>query len=897
MRHTGASLFVGREPELAAIEACVDDAAGGRAWVVWIEGEAGSGKTALVDRVVETLPSAFAVLRADADELAIDVPFGVVAELGGITAESGFAAGLQLLGRWAEVQDARPVAVVVEDLHWADARSREALLTAGRRLGRDRVVLIVTSRPGGGSGDSWDRLRLDSRRCRQVEVRALTVDEVAALAAASGVVLSERAAERLHRHTAGHALHVRALLAELDPARLADVEGGLPAPRSLASTTVARLARLPGDTRHLALALAVVGRPVALPLAGRIAGVARPTEALERLLDSGLVTWAARGGETVIGFAHPLYRVALYEDMSPTRRQALHRAAAAALGPGEALDHRLAATDGADLGLANDLAAAAVREAERGACTLAARHLLGAASVDPERERAEPRLLQAVRLLLGDGRVQRAVELRERVEACAESRLRDLVLGSLDAAVGRGAIAEAVLRRAAAATERDVATAALVELGMLHTAQGRGREAVEIGQRLLATPDLRPAEERNAWIIAVLGELFTRGAPAALDRLAPRLPQPAEDVPRVDADLLVTRGTLGFYAGRATAAIADLRVAVRLARETDVAQALPRAHLQLAQLLAGTGCWDEASRHARTALALVAEEQRVWMQAQAHSAMGRMQACRGDWVQAEEQIAAAGAAATAVGTAEAMFTFCIARATLARARGDPAQVVAAFAPVLADARPLPMATSLGWWPMIISATIDRGDLGAARDQLDRLRAAADERGLGMQALIVGLAGRLALASGDADSAIDGLRRATMLAGPDVQVLDRAELHHRLGQLLVARGRRRDGLAQLHRARELLDGAEPFLRRVDADLASAGLRSSRAPRGASRRSPLALTERERDVVALVAQGLTNREAAAELYISDKAVEYHLGNVYGKLGIRSRRELRARVGAGL
>jgi DNA-binding NarL/FixJ family response regulator len=56
--------------------------------------------------------------------------------------------------------------------------------------------------------------------------------------------------------------------------------------------------------------------------------------------------------------------------------------------------------------------------------------------------------------------------------------------------------------------------------------------------------------------------------------------------------------------------------------------------------------------------------------------------------------------------------------------------------------------------------------------------------------------------------------------------------------------------------------------------------------------LALTEREQDVAALVAKGLTNREVAAELYVSTKAVEYHLGNVFGKLGISSRRELRNR-----
>ncbi|WP_181784030.1 helix-turn-helix domain-containing protein, partial [Pseudonocardia pini] len=52
----------------------------------------------------------------------------------------------------------------------------------------------------------------------------------------------------------------------------------------------------------------------------------------------------------------------------------------------------------------------------------------------------------------------------------------------------------------------------------------------------------------------------------------------------------------------------------------------------------------------------------------------------------------------------------------------------------------------------------------------------------------------------------------------------------------------------------------------------------------------LTDREREVVALVGRGMTNREVAAELYVTDKAVEYHLGNVYAKLGIRSRRNLR-------
>src|SRR5690242_19806268 len=122
--------FVGRDAQLAALRTCAEDAAGRRARVVWVEGEAGAGKTALLDRAVDALPPEFAVLRAEADELGGDVAFGVVGQLGhlGATAQAPFAAGLELVDRWSA--DDRPVAVVVEDLHWADAPSRAALLMA-----------------------------------------------------------------------------------------------------------------------------------------------------------------------------------------------------------------------------------------------------------------------------------------------------------------------------------------------------------------------------------------------------------------------------------------------------------------------------------------------------------------------------------------------------------------------------------------------------------------------------------------------------------------------------------------------------------------------------------------------------------------------------------------------
>ena len=105
-------------------------------------------------------------------------------------------------------------------------------------------------------------------------------------------------------------------------------------------------------------------------------------------------------------------------------------------------------------------------------------------------------------------------------------------------------------------------------------------------------------------------------------------------------------------------------------------------------------------------------------------------------------------------------------------------------------------------------------------------------------------------------------------------------------LLHARGNRREAVDYLRAAHELFAGvgAEPYRQAVADDLASCGIRT------ATKQSPLDFTEREQDVVALVRKGMTNKEIAAEMYVSEKAVEYHLRDVYGKLGISSRRELR-------
>jgi ATP/maltotriose-dependent transcriptional regulator MalT len=192
------------------------------------------------------------------------------------------------------------------------------------------------------------------------------------------------------------------------------------------------------------------------------------------------------------------------------------------------------------------------------------------------------------------------------------------------------------------------------------------------------------------------------------------------------------------------------------------------------------------------------------------------------------------------------------------------------------------------------AAVECGDTRGAKGQIDQLEAAAAERGLDFRARVVGLRARVTLAEGRPAEATSGFEDAIALLGPDDPMLDRALLHQAFGRLLLAQGRRRLASDQLRAAHELLarSGAEPFRRRVEADLEACGIRGRPAAYPRSR-SPLTLTDREHDVATLVAKGLSNREAGAELYISEKAVEYHLGNVFAKLGIRSRRQLRAQA----
>jgi ATP/maltotriose-dependent transcriptional regulator MalT len=882
--------FVGRVSELEVLRRARQSVTQGNPTVIWIEGAAGTGKTTLARRALADLRGDFVTIVVRGDELASSVPYDIVRRLGIQGSDDGFAVSQELLTHWAQLQEDGPLAVLIEDAHWVDAESLLALLSAARRLEQDRVLVVLTSRFSPTEG--WEQFMRDDERCVRLVLASFGAEEVATLSSFHGIELTAQQAARLTDHTGGHALWVHTLLMELTPAEL-KATGDLPAPRSLASAVTARLSNVSASARDLAAALAVTNQREPLAVIGRVAGIAEPLEALESLLPTGFVRWEPRVPGSPVEFTHPLYRQAIYDDLAPTRRRDLHRSAAQILTPAAVLAHRVAATDGADEDLADELEQAAATERAAGEPALAARNLLWASSVSGDLDRSTSLLVEAGLAYIDAHQVHRAAALREQIEAAPDSAGRNLVLGRIAWDEGDAFRAEKLLtkvvRNDREAPESIVAQG-WAKVAELFATQGRAAEAVEAADRALEKTGPDTAVERNGWIMRslALGELH--GAAVALDALSRRLPRDPALVPAREAEMLVARGVLNYYAARATEALDDLRAAVRLGERGTEPYQRSRCHYFLASTMIRRGEWDAAMVQARTALYVTGEDETVWQEPLCHAALGLLLAYRGDWLAAEHHVAQAFDQASAQNNVEGLATAYLAAGALARSRNDPEGVIGHLAVLTSSP---PMLAALQFWPWFIEALIDTEQLDRAGVEIERLEAAAAARRLEFGGQLMALRARVSAASGELPEAATMFSNALEHLGPNDPFLDRALVHQSYGRLLQAKGDQSGAIDQLQTARKMLAsvGAAPFVAGVDRDLSAAGLIAATA---SPAKSALGLTDRERDVATLVAQGLSNPEVAAELYVSRKAVEYHLHNIYGKLGIASRRELRDSIG---
>jgi ATP/maltotriose-dependent transcriptional regulator MalT len=898
--------FVGRADELALLNAEMQRVTSGEPRLVWLTGEAGIGKTSLVRRFVGGL-SGVRVLWAGGDENETDLPYGVVnqllSDLPASEPGSGLAlrpdadplaVGADLLSELGTLQTSGPVLVVIDDAQWADHRSAQAVVFVARRLRRDQVMILLSSRSDAPDPRQlWERALAQSQLTRRLSLGGLTAEDLRRLSSSiDGVLLSPAASRRLHEHTGGHPLYALALLEELPAEALMETSAALPAPHSMSFLVLVRLAKLSPPAQDLVLAAAVLGSRCALSDAVRVAEVADPVAALDEAVRAGLLIDGPPGHPRDVAFPHVLVRAAIYADLSPARRHALHRRAGEVLGGVPSLHHRVAAAIGPDAELAGELDTLAEQELSQLNWSAAADHLLAAADLSETAEQKGRRMARAVAAMIADGDVARAARHERSVRATLPSAPRSRVLGQIALLTGRLSAARrelSVARQLETSDGAQTADQAAVAsyLGLLSMVEGDVEQAVELClDALLAGP---PAEVAALARFTLMLSLAAQGRQQ--DFLG--LIEAATVAGFLPANLFerqALQGMLSLWSGQERSAAANLSAVLRDAPPGLLLQGRLMLQTGLAEALYRIGDWDGAASQAELAIS-IAEDAGIQLGlGMTYGVASYVSAGRGLWELAESQVAIASSSAEMLPWWGSRAYAAVARATLAQARGDYPAMQRALRE-FDDPAVRELIDGLGspaWRALRIEALLGLGRLDAAEDQLrelqDRTRQAP-----GWAALeAVRLEAWLAELRQDAHAAQQVYEQGLTLAVELPAMLVRARLETGYGRFLLTHGERRPALDLLRGAHEKLERlrATPFLAVCDALLQTAGLRP------ASMGAPLDFTHQELAVARLVAAGRTNSEVGRELFITSRTVAFHLSNIYAKAGIASRRELAGR-----
>ncbi|WP_460068704.1 AAA family ATPase [Streptomyces sp. YKOK-I1] len=889
--------FVGRADELAGLQALYAQAAAGRPVLAVVEGPPGIGKTALLRRFLAGLPGG--VLMASGAEHEASLPYGVLARLLGHPVHTDPpTAGAQLLEPLGELQRrGRPVVLVVDDAHWADAPSLHALAFALRRLRADQVLCLVAVRDLGDGRlpDGLHRLLTDDTAVHLRLDGLAPADLVALSAGLLPEPLPETAAARLRAHTGGNPLHCRALLEEVPAHVLRSTGTPLPAPQTYTRLVLDRLARCGPPARALVEAAAVLGSPCALTRAAALAALDDPLPALAEPLDHGLLQETPGPGTCHIAFTHPLVRAAVYHRLGPVRRTALHtRAADAEDDPHTRLHHRVLAAHGPDDRLAAQLADRARRRGALGRWVETApllRHAADLTSRPADRGRLA---CEAVEALLLDGRREEAATVVAALPEDTDTAVRYCARGHLALVSGHIEQARTLLDEAwrlrTPGADPGLETRIAEQYVMVHMMSGRAGQS-----RTWARTALDGAARAGGTLrfvhLAALGQLGAYDEASALTKPLPD----ASLVGLPDIDLLLGRGTLHLYTDRLRPARADFERAVDLARTGPV----PLRVIALT-LLAKTeflyGDWDLAEAHWETASSVAADLGQGWIAPVVHAEAALPPAARGahDRAAAHLRLAHANPVVRESRMLEIFVTYGLAH--LDHLRGDHTAALALLRPLLAhdDLDFTGETANVPWRDLLCDCLVAAGEL----DEADRLLTALEERAArraraSTLAAVQHTRGALYTARREPkrarDAYAEALDRYTRLDLP----FPRARTELDFGAFLRRTGRTAPALDLLRAARDRFAalGAVPFLRDCDRELAACGAApASTSPSWIRER----LTPQEHAVTRLAATGLTNRAIARELVLSAKTVEYHLSHAYAKLGVRSRVELAARLG---
>jgi DNA-binding CsgD family transcriptional regulator len=907
--HPQRSALLGRRSECEVLDRLVAGVRAGEGQVLVLRGEAGVGKTALLNHLLGGA-SGCGVARAVGVESEMELPFAGLHQLcapmldrldripspqrdalrtafGLSTGEppDRFLVGLAVLSLLAEVAEERPLICVIDDAQWLDLISAQTLSFVARRLLAERVALVFAVR---GSGDEVVLAGMP-----ELVVGGLTQADARVLLDSVIVgPVDQRVRDRIIAETRGNPLALTELPRGLTPAELAG-GFGLPASLPLVSRIgrgfLRRLEPLSADTRRLVLTAAAepVGDATLLWRALERLGIgedsAAPAEA------AGLIELGP-----LVRFRHPIVRTTAYQAADARDRQEVHRALAEATDPEADPErrawHRAHAAAGPDEAVAAELEDLAARARRRGGIAAAAAFLARAAELTPDPVRRGVRALAAAQAKFDAAAPAAAFELLTTADLAPLDELQRARIARLRAQITftrtRGTEAVPLLLSAAQRLERvdaELARETFLEAlvaGIFAGRLGKGQDVREVAAAARAAP-AGPGPPRAAdLLLDGLATRYTDGYAAGVEPLNRA----------VDA---FKRGHLPgdqglrwmLMAWPAAHEVWDddsweqlTARAVTLARDAGALMMLPIFLLYRAAVHLYAGEFAAASVLSAEADAIVeATGNTRW---QGTSVL--LAAWRGQEEETSRMAGASIQAATARGEGRAICMAELSRAVLYNGHGR-------YQDALAPARRACEHDDFGMvnWPLteLVEAAARSGRLDVATAALGRLeertRAAGTDWALGIQAR-----SRALVADGDeADTlyreAIERLARTRI-------VVHHARARLVYGEWLRRENRRLNAREQLRTAHEMLAdvGAEAFAERARRELLATG----ETVRKRTVETFYELTAQEAQVARLAVDGCTNPEIGAQLFISPRTVEYHLRKVFTKLDIRSRKELR-------
>jgi DNA-binding CsgD family transcriptional regulator len=769
--------------------------------------------------------------------------------------------------------------VLVDDAHLLDRASAEAIAFAARRMAGEEIALLAAVREGEASNFEPEGLAA-------LPVPPLAHDDaLALLRERHGPELEASVARALAEAGAGNPL----ALVELPAAQLAErdlVDRPLPVAERIERAFLRRVDALPPRTRRsLVVAAAGAGAPVAAVRAGAEAFGGGPLDPAEA---AGLIS--VDGGS--LAFRHPLVRSAVYHAAAPAERRAAHRALADALGEDERAWHLAAAADGPDEETAAALDAAAERAVRRGGYAAQSRALERAAELSADDASRARRLHAASRAAYWAGLVGRAVSLAQQALPLtrdplvrADLRRQLAVIADFETGLHREAPSTEALEREAAAVEPLDPERAIALLGVVLQRRRMRLEpaaAVEVAERRLVLAERlegeRPIRSRQdlvqAWCLA--GR--------------------REEADRLQAAVLVARAqdpSLPMFASQAAEPL------LWLERFDELRALLPRSLersreegnllricfdlTNIGSLDLRTGRLDDAAAAAGEALLLAEQMALDYLEACNHATLAAVAARRGQAGECRDRAARAARVARDLDEELILAETRMALGLLALGEGRAEDAAAELAPVaqLARRNGVDEPSVLPYAADLVEASVRAGRLDEAREELDRLAGQAARGGRLARETSSRCEGLLA-----GEDAFDPwFERA--LADDPASAFERARTELVYGERLRRANRRRDARPHLRAALEAFDDVEatPWVERAQAELRATGETvRRREPSGRER-----LTPQELQIALLVAEGRTNREIAATIFLSPKTVEFHLTRVYRKLDIHSRAEL--------